>query len=196
MEQLLNLRMAPRESIDAITDRFERLRRAAKRENDVKTATLLRLSLLPKLRPEVARLLLNVPLSITTIKDDDTSNARTNNTVTISAQFHLHDPSPILTAIVTPNLLWESIKILLVTQKTDMNAPYTAGEINQLNSVKYKEMMAQQCQKQPNFTIISTAAPEVSNPSRTFRSKNICFNCSANVPWSPEHASVCTRDKQ
>ncbi|KAI8987936.1 hypothetical protein BDF20DRAFT_852936 [Mycotypha africana] len=56
--------------------------------------------------------------------------------------------------------------------------------------------MTQQCQKQPDFTDISTAATEPPNPSSTFRSKNICFNCSANVPWSLEHATKCTRDKQ
>ncbi|KAG0814717.1 hypothetical protein G6F19_013087 [Rhizopus arrhizus] len=60
MDQLLSLKMAAAESIEAFTDRFQRIRRAAKWDDDIKTASIYKRALPAFLRQEVSRSLLNL----------------------------------------------------------------------------------------------------------------------------------------
>ncbi|KAG0817715.1 hypothetical protein G6F20_002154 [Rhizopus arrhizus] len=56
--------MQQNESIEAFTDRFQRTRRAAKWQDDIRTATLFKRALPIALYKEVSRSLLNLPLNI------------------------------------------------------------------------------------------------------------------------------------
>ncbi|KAG1495737.1 hypothetical protein G6F52_012999 [Rhizopus delemar] len=60
MDQLLSLKMVPAESIEAFTDRFQRIRRAAKWDDDIRTASIYKRALPAFLRQEVSRSLLNL----------------------------------------------------------------------------------------------------------------------------------------
>ncbi|KAG1033410.1 hypothetical protein G6F43_013576 [Rhizopus delemar] len=60
MDQLLSLKMLSTESIEAFTDRFQRIRRAAKWDDDIKTASIYKRALPAFLRQEVSRSLLNL----------------------------------------------------------------------------------------------------------------------------------------
>ncbi|KAG1297297.1 hypothetical protein G6F64_013079 [Rhizopus arrhizus] len=60
MDQLLSLKMGSTESIEAFTDRFQRIRRAAKWDDDIKTASIYKRALPNFLRQEVSRSLLNL----------------------------------------------------------------------------------------------------------------------------------------
>ncbi|KAG1318289.1 hypothetical protein G6F62_012434 [Rhizopus arrhizus] len=55
MDQLLSLKMLSTESIESFTDRFQRIRRAAKWDDDIKTASIYKRALPPFLRQEVSR---------------------------------------------------------------------------------------------------------------------------------------------
>ncbi|KAG1135576.1 hypothetical protein G6F37_012664 [Rhizopus arrhizus] len=60
MDQLLSLKMLSTESIESFTDRFQRIRRAAKWDDDIKTASIYKRALPAFLRQEVSRSLLNL----------------------------------------------------------------------------------------------------------------------------------------
>ncbi|KAG1036455.1 hypothetical protein G6F43_013047 [Rhizopus delemar] len=60
MDQLLSLKMVSTESIEAFTDRFQRNRRAAKWDDDIRTASIYKRALPAFLRQEVSRSLLNL----------------------------------------------------------------------------------------------------------------------------------------
>ncbi|KAG1140826.1 hypothetical protein G6F37_012916 [Rhizopus arrhizus] len=60
MDQLLSLKMESMESIEAFTDKFQRIRRAAKWDDDIKTASIYKRALPNFLRQEVSRSLLNL----------------------------------------------------------------------------------------------------------------------------------------
>ncbi|KAG0809320.1 hypothetical protein G6F17_013750 [Rhizopus arrhizus] len=60
MDQLLSLKMLSTESIEAFTDRFQRIRRAAKWDDDIRTASIYKRALPGFLRQEVSRSLLNL----------------------------------------------------------------------------------------------------------------------------------------
>ncbi|KAG1167100.1 hypothetical protein G6F36_012687 [Rhizopus arrhizus] len=64
IDQLLTIKMQQNESIEAFTDRFQRTRRAAKWQDDIRTATLFKRALPIALYKEVSRSLLNLPLNI------------------------------------------------------------------------------------------------------------------------------------
>ncbi|KAG0733296.1 hypothetical protein G6F66_012260 [Rhizopus arrhizus] len=55
MDQLLSLKMVPAESIEAFTDRFQRIRRAAKWDDNIQTASIYKRTLPAFLRQEVSR---------------------------------------------------------------------------------------------------------------------------------------------
>ncbi len=64
IDQLLTIKMQQNESIEAFTDRFQRTRRAAKWQDDIRTATLFKRALPIALYKEVSRSLLNLPLNM------------------------------------------------------------------------------------------------------------------------------------
>ncbi|KAG1436022.1 hypothetical protein G6F56_013735 [Rhizopus delemar] len=63
IDQLLTIKMQQDESIEAFTDRFQRIRRAAKWQDDIRTAALFKRALPIALYKEVSRSLLNLPLN-------------------------------------------------------------------------------------------------------------------------------------
>ncbi|KAG1168710.1 hypothetical protein G6F35_017407 [Rhizopus arrhizus] len=60
MDQLLSLKMLPTESIEACTDRFQRIRRAAKWDDDIRTASIYKRALPSFLRQKISRSLLSL----------------------------------------------------------------------------------------------------------------------------------------
>ena len=60
MDQLLSLKMLSTESIESFTDRFQRIRTAAKWDDDIKTASIYKRALPAFLRQEVSRSFLNL----------------------------------------------------------------------------------------------------------------------------------------
>ncbi|KAG1001484.1 hypothetical protein G6F27_012831 [Rhizopus arrhizus] len=213
MDQLLSLKMGSAESIEAFTDRFQRIRRAAKWDDDIKTASIYKRALPNFLRQEVSRSLLNLGRD----QQDSVTKVAAKARMVLSSNLcsEVGNPSRQESAPSKPSsssLLasgteaskynpknFNSSSNLLGTRKKHPSvgnlknksrcaihglANHTTEKCN-----KYKDLL----NKNPSLvnSSLGTTSPSLSFVSAA---KN-CFRCFENVPWSKEHAARCPRDK-
>ncbi|KAG1370370.1 hypothetical protein G6F61_012093 [Rhizopus arrhizus] len=211
MDQLLSLKMLSTESIEAFTDRFQRIRRAAKWDDDIRTASIYKRALPGFLRQEVSRSLLNLGRDQQDSVAKVAAKARmvlSSNLCSESGSSNRQDSG--LKTSNTP-LLSKGTE----ASKYNPNNPETSN--NQLANVKRVSMgnmknkfrcaihgianhPTERCNKYKNLLKQNSSSvippPATSNRPLSFVSaaKN-CYRCSGNVPWSREHAANCPRDK-
>ncbi|KAG1143424.1 hypothetical protein G6F37_012470 [Rhizopus arrhizus] len=174
MDQLLSLKMLSTESIEAFTDRFQRIRRAAKWDDDIRTASIYKRALPGFLRQEVSRSLLNLG------RDQQDSVAK----VAAKARMVLNNLE------ISNNQLANVKRVSMGSMKNKFRctihgiANHPTERCN-----KYKDLL-----KQNSSSVISL--PATSNRSLSFVSAaKDCYRCLGNVPWSKEHAAHCPQDK-
>ncbi|KAG1545597.1 hypothetical protein G6F49_010748 [Rhizopus delemar] len=211
MDQLLSLKMLPTESIEAFTDRFQRIRRAAKWDDDIRTASIYKRALPGFLRQEVSRSLLNLGRDQQDSVTKVAAKARmvlSSNLCSENSSSSRQDPglksssSPLLSkgteaskynpnnSETSSNQLGNGKRISMASMKNKFRcaihgiASHPTERCN-----KYKDLL-----KQNSSSVISS--PVTPNRSVSFVSvaKN-CYRCLGNVPWSKEHAARCPRDK-
>ncbi|KAG0780215.1 hypothetical protein G6F21_012235 [Rhizopus arrhizus] len=211
MDQLLSLKMLSTESIEAFTDRFQRIRRAAKWDDDISTASIYKRALPGFLRQEVSRSFLNLGRDQQDSVAKVAAKARmvlSSNLCSESGSSNRQDSG--LKTSNTP-LLSKGTE----ASKYNPNNPETSN--NQLANVKRVSMgnmknkfrcaihgianhPTERCNKYKNLLKQNSSSvippPATSNRPLSFVSaaKN-CYRCSGNVPWSREHAANCPRDK-
>ncbi|EIE80639.1 hypothetical protein RO3G_05344 [Rhizopus delemar RA 99-880] len=211
MDQLLSLKMLPTESIEAFTDRFQRIRRAAKWDDDIRTASIYKRALPGFLRQEVSRSLLNLGrdqqdsvtkvaakarmvLSSNLCSESGSSN-RQESGLKISSSPLLskgteaskYNPNNLETS---NNQLGNGKRVSMGSMKNKFRcAIHGIANHPTERCNKYKDLL-----KQNSSSVITPSA--ASNRSLSFVSvaKN-CYRCLGNVPWSKEHAARCPRDK-
>lgn len=98
MGQLLSLKMVASESVEAFTDRFQRIRRAAKWDDDIRTATIFKRALPAFLRQGVSRSLFNLSRD----QQDTVNKVAAKARMIISSNICQNDPS---TSRSVPRLL-------------------------------------------------------------------------------------------
>ncbi|KAG1038281.1 hypothetical protein G6F43_012711 [Rhizopus delemar] len=213
MDQLLSLKMVSTESIEAFTDRFQRIRRAAKWDDDIRTASIYKRALPAFLRQEVSRSLLNLG------RDQQDSVAK----VAAKARMVL---SSNLCSEVNPSPRQDSVPVKSSSLPLSANGteaskynPRNSHLLSNLQGItkkssspgtiknkfhcaihglanhptdkcnKYKHLLSQSSSSvNPSPTTTNTPMSFVSVAKR-------CYRCSGNVPWSREHAAICPRDK-
>ncbi|EIE92710.1 hypothetical protein RO3G_17422 [Rhizopus delemar RA 99-880] len=213
MDQLLSLKMVSTESIEAFTDRFQRIRRAAKWDDDIKTASIYKRALPNFLRQEVSRSLLNLGRD----QQDSVTKVAAKARMVLSSNLCSEVGNPSRQESIHPKAPSSS----LLTSGTEaskynpknFNSPSTLlGTVKKhspVGNMKNKFRCAihglanhptEKCNKYKDLLNKNTTAMNssygTSSPSLSFVSaaKN-CFRCFENVPWSKEHAARCPRDK-
>ncbi|RCH98755.1 hypothetical protein CU097_004348, partial [Rhizopus azygosporus] len=192
--------MVASESVEVFTDRFQRIRRAAKWDDDIRTATIFKRALPQDTVNKIAAKARMIMPSNVCQNDPSTSRSV---------------PSPSVTASNRP-----SIGTRILSQGTDASKhnPKNAQRGMNLGASKsstsgttknksqcavhglanhpmekckiYKYFLANHAQPSGTFT----APVAIPSGSGTV-SSNICFRYTGNIPWSREHAAVCPRDK-
>ncbi|KAG1154205.1 hypothetical protein G6F37_009663 [Rhizopus arrhizus] len=205
--------MVPVESIETFTDRFQRIRRAAKWDDDIKTASIYKRTLPAFLRQEVSRSLLNLG------RDQQDSVAK------VAAKARKVLPSN-LCSEVSPSPRQASVPIKSSSLSLSSNGT-EASKYNPRNShllsnlqgiakkssspgnIKNKFHCAihdltnhptDRCNKYKDLLNRSpplvSPSPATNNSSMSFVSVvKKCYRCSGNVPWSRGHVANCPRDK-
>ncbi|KAG1328408.1 hypothetical protein G6F63_011872 [Rhizopus arrhizus] len=211
MDQLLSLKMLPTESIEACTDRFQRIRRAAKWDDDIRTASIYKRALPSFLRQKISRSLLSLGRDQQDSVAKAAAKARTvlsSNLCSESGSSNRQDSglktssSPLLSkgteaSKYNPNNLEISNSQLANVKRVSLGSMKNKfrcaihGIANHPTERcnKYKDLL-----EQNSSSVISL--PAISNRPLSFISaaKN-CYRCLGNVPWSKEHAARCPRDK-
>ncbi|KAG0777820.1 hypothetical protein G6F22_011615 [Rhizopus arrhizus] len=149
--------MQQNESIEAFTDRFQRIRCAAKWQDDIRTAALFKRALPIVLYKKVPRSLLNLPLNM----QDSVSMA----------------------AGIT--------KCNIINQSSASPISFMSGAEKSMHNLKNASGPSKITTA--NTATTATTAIKVTPPTSSTKKK--CYKCSANVPWSPDHATTCSRDK-
>ncbi|KAG0846832.1 hypothetical protein G6F17_013081 [Rhizopus arrhizus] len=211
MDQLLSLKMLSTESIEAFTDRFQRIRRAAKWDDDIRTASIYKRALPGFLRQEVSRSLLNLGRDQQDSVTKVAAKARmvlSSNLCSESGSSNRQDSglkpssSPLLlkgteASKYNPNNL-ETLNNQLANVKRvsmgNMKNKFRCAIHGIANHPtercnKYKDLL-----KQNSSSVISLPATSSRPLSFVSAAKN-CYRCLGNVPWSKEHAAHCPRDK-
>ena len=211
MDQLLSLKMLSTESIEAFTDRFQRIRRAAKWDDDIRTASIYKRALPGFLRQEVSRSLLNLGRDQQDSVTKVAAKARmvlSSNLCSESGSSNRQDSglkpssSPLLSkgteaSKYNPNNL-ETLNNQLANVKRvsmgNMKNKFRCAIHGIANHPtercnKYKDLL-----KQNSSSVISLPATSSRPLSFVSAAKN-CYRCLGNVPWSKEHAAHCPRDK-
>ncbi|KAG1576826.1 hypothetical protein G6F48_013038 [Rhizopus delemar] len=205
--------MVSTESIEAFTDRFQRIRRAAKWDDDIKTASIYKRALPNFLRQEVSRSLLNLGRD----QQDSVTKVAAKARMVLSSNLCSEVGNPSRQESIHPKAPSSS----LLTSGTEaskynpknFNSPSTLlGTVKKhspVGNMKNKFRCAihglanhptEKCNKYKDLLNKNTTAMNssygTSSPSLSFVSaaKN-CFRCFENVPWSKEHAARCPRDK-
>ncbi|KAG1328484.1 hypothetical protein G6F62_008123 [Rhizopus arrhizus] len=205
IDQLLTIKMQQDESIEAFTDRFQRIRRAAKWQDDIRTAALFKRALPIALYKEVSRSLLNLPLNMQDSVCKVSAKART----VISS--NICNDEAMAANITKRNIINQSsaspISFVSGAEKS-MHNPKNASGPSKQGQTQFKPRSkclvhgngnhtTEQCKvlkriATANTATTATTAIKVTPPTIT---KKNCYKCSANVPWSPDHATTCSRDK-
>ncbi|KAG1016978.1 hypothetical protein G6F26_012100 [Rhizopus arrhizus] len=211
MDQLLSLKMLPTESIEACTDRFQRIRRAAKWDDDIRTASIYKRALPSFLRQKISRSLLSLGRDQQDSVAKAAAKARTvlsSNLCSESGSSNRQDSglktssSPLLSkgteaskynpnnSEASNNQLGNLKRISMGSMKNKFRcAIHGIANHPTERCNKYKDLL-----EQNSSSVISL--PAISNRPLSFISaaKN-CYRCLGNVPWSKEHAARCPRDK-
>ncbi|KAG1403783.1 hypothetical protein G6F59_012719 [Rhizopus arrhizus] len=205
IDQLLTIKMQQNESIEAFTDRFQRIRRAAKWQDDIRTAALFKRALPIALYKEVSRSLLNLPLNMQDSVCKVSAKART----VISS--NICNDEAMAVGVTNRNVINQSpaspISFVSGAEKS-MHNPKNASGPSKQGQTQFKPRSkclvhgngnhtTEQCKvlkriATANTATTATTAIKVTPPIIT---KKNCYKCSANVPWSPDHATTCSRDK-
>jgi hypothetical protein len=222
MDQLLSLKMMPAESIEAFTDRFQRIRRAAKWDDDIRTATIFKRALPTFLKQEVSRSLLNVGrdhqdsvskvaakarvVLSSNICQNESVSSRPESSANAASNNHLSTGSNILSqgsdaSRHNPKNAQRGMN-LGVSKSSPPGATKNKfqcvihGLANHPTEKckRYKHLVANQAHSS-GTTITPAATQHGSGAAQTSSGANICFRCTGNIPWSREHAAVCPRDK-
>ncbi|KAG0779091.1 hypothetical protein G6F21_012730 [Rhizopus arrhizus] len=213
MDQLLSLKMAAAESIEAFTDRFQRIRRAAKWDDDIKTATIYKRALPAFLRQEVSRSLLNLG------RDQQDSVAK------VAAKARMVLSSNLCSEVNPPprqaSVPVKSSSLSLSPNGTEASKynPRNSHLLSNLQGITKKSSSPGNVKNKFHCAIHGPAnhptdkcnkykdllnrSPPLVNPSSTTNNSSMsfvsvakrCYRCSGNVPWSREHAANCPRDK-
>ncbi|KAG1038147.1 hypothetical protein G6F43_012738 [Rhizopus delemar] len=203
MDQLMSLKMVSTESIEAFTDRFQRIRRAAKWDDDIRTASIYKRALPAFLRQEVSRSLLNLG------RDQQDSVAK------VAAKARM-TPSPRQDSIPVKS---SSLSLSANGTEASKYNPRNSHLLSNLQGITKKSSPpgnnknkfhcaihglanhpTDKCNKYKNLLSQSSTSvspsPTITNSPMSFVSaaKN-CFRYLGNVPWSKEHAARCPRDK-
>ncbi|KAG1573003.1 hypothetical protein G6F48_013390 [Rhizopus delemar] len=213
MDQLLSLKMVSTESIEAFTDRFQRIRRAAKWDDDIKTASIYKRALPAFLRQEVSRSLLNLGRD----QQDSVAKVAAKARVVLSSN---------LCSEVSPSPRQDSVSVKSSSLSLSANGteaskynPRNSHLLSNLQGITKKSSPpgnnknkfhcaihglanhpTDKCNKYKNLLSQSSSSvspsPTITNSPVSFVSaaKN-CYRCLGNVPWSKEHAVRCPRDK-
>ncbi|KAG1585905.1 hypothetical protein G6F47_011373 [Rhizopus delemar] len=190
IDQLLTIKMQQNESIKAFPDRCQRIRRAAKWQDDIRTAALFKRALPVALYKEVSCSLLNLPLN------------QQDSVCKVSAKVH---------TVISSNICNDETMAAGVT-KRNITTQSSANPISfwsKQGQPQFKPKSkclvhgngnhtTEQCKvlkriATTNTATTATAATNITPP--TSSTKKNCFKCSVNVPWSPDHAATCSRDK-
>ncbi|KAG1082466.1 hypothetical protein G6F42_022568 [Rhizopus arrhizus] len=208
IDQLLTIKMEQNESIEAFTDRFQRIRRAAKWQDDIRTAALFKRALPIALYKEVSRSLLNLPLNMQDSVCKVSAKART----VISS--NICNDEAMAAGVTKRNVINQSsaspISFVSGAEKS-MHHPKNASGPSKQGQTQFKPRSkclvhgngnhtTEQCKvlkriataNTANTANTATTAIKVTPPTIT---KKNCYKCSANVPWSPDHVTTCSRDK-
>ncbi|KAG1391540.1 hypothetical protein G6F60_012518 [Rhizopus arrhizus] len=213
MDQLLSLKMGSAESIEAFTDRFQRIRRAAKWDDDIKTASIYKRALPNFLRQEVSRSLLNLGRD----QQDSVTKVAAKARMVLSSNLcsevgnpNRQESAPSKSS--TSSLLTSGTEASKYNPKNFSSSSNLLGTIKKhspVGSMKSKFRCAihglanhptEKCNKYKDLLNKSPSPMNSSlgttSPSLSFVSvaKN-CYRCLGNVPWSKEHAARCPRDK-
>ncbi|EIE79421.1 hypothetical protein RO3G_04126 [Rhizopus delemar RA 99-880] len=213
MDQLLSLKMVSTESIEAFTDRFQRIRRAAKWDDDIKTASIYKRALPNFLRQEVSRSLLNLGRD----QQDSVTKVAAKARMVLSSNLcsevgNSSRQESALAKASSSSLLTNGTEASKYNPKNFSSSSNLLGTVKKHPSVgnlknkfrcaihgpsnhptekcnKYKDLLNK------NPSVVNTSLGTTS-PSLSFVSvaKN-CYRCLGNVPWSKEHAARCPRDK-
>ncbi|KAG1139974.1 hypothetical protein G6F37_009661 [Rhizopus arrhizus] len=206
IDQLLTIKMQQNESIEAFTDRFQRIRCAAKWQDDIRTAALFKRDLPIALYKKVSRSLLNLPLNIQGSVCKVFAKART----VISS--NICNDEAMAAGITKRNIINQSsaspISFMSGAEKSIHN-PKNASGPNKQDQPQFKPRSkylvhgnsnhtTEQCKvlkriATANTATTATIAMKATPPTSSTKKK--CYKCSANVPWSPDHATTCSRDK-
>ncbi|KAG1537752.1 hypothetical protein G6F49_012718 [Rhizopus delemar] len=213
MDQLLTLKMAAAESIEAFTDRFQRIRRAAKWDDDIKTASIYKRALPAFLRQEVSRSLLNLGRD----QQDSVAKVAAKARVVLSSNLCTEvSPSPRQDPVPVKS---SSLSLSANGTEASKYNPRNSHLLGNLQGITKKSSSPGNTKNKFHCTIHGLAnhptdkcnkykdllnrrpplvnpSPAANNSSMSFVSvtKN-CYRCLGNVPWSKEHAARCPRDK-
>ncbi|KAG0737188.1 hypothetical protein G6F66_011495 [Rhizopus arrhizus] len=176
IDQLLTIKMQQNESIKAFTDRFQRIRCAAKWQDDIRTAALFKRALPIVLYKKVSRSLLNLPLNMQDSVCKVFAKART----VISSNI-CNDEA--MAAGIT--------KCNIINQSSASPISFMSGAEKSMHNLKNASGPSKITTA--NTATTATTAIKVTPPTSSTKKK--CYKCSANVPWSPDHATTCSRDK-
>ena len=204
--------MLPTESIEAFTDRFQRIRRAAKWDDDIRTASIYKRALPGFLRQEVSRSLLNLGRE----QQDSVTKVAAKARMVLSSNLCSENgsSSPQHSGSKTPS----SPPLLKGTEASKYNPNNLDSSSNQLGSVKRIPMGSmknkfrcaihgianhptERCNKykgllkQNSSSVISSPVTASNQPVSFVSAAKNCYRCLGNVPWSREHAARCPRDK-
>ncbi|EIE79957.1 hypothetical protein RO3G_04662 [Rhizopus delemar RA 99-880] len=168
IDQLLTIKMQQNESIKAFPDRCQRIRRAAKWQDDIRTAALFKRALPVALYKEVSCSLLNLPLN------------QQDSVCKVSAKVH---------TVISSNICNDETMAAGVT-KRNITTQSSANPISFVSGAD-KSMHNPKNASGPSKANLNSSLSQ----NVLFMVMKNCFKCSVNVPWSPDHAATCSRDK-
>ncbi|KAG1539522.1 hypothetical protein G6F51_009086 [Rhizopus arrhizus] len=180
IDQVLTIKMQQNESIEAFTDRFQRIRRAAKWQDDIRAAALFNRALPVALYKEVSRSLLNLPLN----EQDSVCKVSAKACTVISS--NICNDEAMAASVTKRNIISQSAASPISFPKSKClvhgNGNHTTEQCKVLKRIATANTAT-------TATTATNVTPQASN------TKKNCYKCSANVPWSPDHAATCSRDK-
>ncbi|KAG1454083.1 hypothetical protein G6F46_008874 [Rhizopus delemar] len=201
IDQLLTIKMQQNESIVAFTDRFQRIRRAAKWQDDIRAAVLFKRVLPLALCKEVSRSLLNLPLN----QQDSVYKVSAKARTVIS---NICNDEAMTAGVTKRNITTQSsatpISFVSGVEKSIHN-PKNASGLSKQGQPQFKPKSkcfvhgkgnhtSEQCKVLKRITTANTATTTTKITLLTSSKKN-CYKCSANILWNPGHATTCSRDK-
>ncbi|KAG1255806.1 hypothetical protein G6F68_010085 [Rhizopus microsporus] len=207
MDQLLSLKMLSTESIESFTDRFQRIRRAAKWDDDIKTASIYKRALPAFLRQEVSRSLLNLGRDQQDSVTKVAAKARmvlSSNLCQEAGTANYQDAAPIKTS--------SSSSSSNGTEASKYN-PKNSDSSNTVKKASFGSMKnkfrcaihgianhpTEKCNKYKDLlnqnSSVNLLPSSTKSPMSFVSVAKKCFRCFENVPWSKEHAARCPRDK-
>ncbi|KAG0783823.1 hypothetical protein G6F22_008536 [Rhizopus arrhizus] len=188
IDQLLTIKMQQNESIEAFTDRFQRIRRAAKWQDDIRTAALFKRALPIALYKEVSSSLLNLPLNM----QDSVCKVYAKARTVISS--NICNGEAMAAGITKRNIINQSSASPISFRSKKQGQPQLKPRSKCLVHGNGNHT-TEQCKVLKRIATANTATTAIKVAPPTSITKKNCYKRSANALWSPDHATTCSRDK-